>query len=151
MSMTIVTPDTSLIGVSNSKQPAPESREMEIPTDPEGIQKYLEVITKPVGYRLLVRPYSGPKKTKGGILLTDNASETIQMTTVVGLVVAMGNLCYKDKEKFPDGPWCKEGQFVIYGRYAGSRFKTKYGEHRILNDDEIIATIEKPEDILHLY
>jgi co-chaperonin GroES (HSP10) len=91
------------------------------------------------------------KKTKGGIYLTDNASETIQMTTVVGLVVEMGDLCYQDKGKFPKGPWCQKGQFVIYGRYAGSRFKTKYGEHRILNDDEIIATISKPEDILHLY
>ena len=53
--------------------------------------------------------------------------------------------------KFPEGPWCKEGQFVIYGRYAGARFKTNYGEHRILNDDEIIATIKKPEDILALF
>ena len=100
---------------------------------------------------MLVRPYAGPKKTKGGLILTDTVSETIQMTTVVGLVVALGDLCYKDKTKFPNGPWCKEGQFVIYGRYAGSRFKTKYGEHRILNDDEIIATINQPEDILHLY
>lgn len=148
--MTIITPDTSLVGVSQEKT-APKSKEQEIPNDPEGIQKYLDVIPKPVGYRILVRPYSGPKKTKGGILLTDNASETIQMTTVVGLVVAMGDLCYADKTRFPNGPWCKEGQFIIYGRYAGSRFKTKYGEHRILNDDEIIATIEKPEDILHLY
>ena len=148
--MTIITPDTSLLGVSQDTV-APESKEQEIPTDSEGIQKYLDVIPKPVGYRILVRPYSGPKKTKGGILLTDNASETIQMTTVVGLVVAMGDLCYADKARFPNGPWCKEGQFIIYGRYAGSRFKTKYGEHRILNDDEIIATIAKPEDILHLY
>jgi len=53
----------------------------------------------------------------------------------------MGELCYKDKDRFPNGAWCKEGQFVIYGRYAGARFKTKYGEHRILNDDEIIGTV----------
>ena len=150
--MTIVTPDTSLVGVNTKNgEAAPDSKEQAIPTDPEGIKKYLEVIPKPVGYRLLVRPYSGPKKTKGGIILTDSSSETIQMTTVVGLVVEMGDLCYADKDKFPKGPWCKKGQFVIYGRYAGSRFKTKYGEHRILNDDEIIATISKPEDILHLY
>ena len=57
----------------------------------------------------------------------------------------------KDKERFPSGAWCKEGQFVIYGRYSGARFKTKYGEHRILNDDEIIGTIKKPEDILALF
>ena len=55
------------------------------------------------------------------------------------------------QEKFPKGAWCNEGEFVIYGRYAGSRFQTKYGEHRILNDDEIIGTIGKPEDILHLF
>jgi len=151
--MTIITPDSTLIGSAKkvNSNKAPETEEQQIPTDPEGIKEYLELIPKPVGYRLLVRPYSGPKKTKGGLILTDKSSETIQMTTVVGLIVAMGDLCYKDEEKFPSGPWCKNGDFVIYGRYAGSRFKTKYGEHRILNDDEIIAKINKPEDILQLY
>jgi len=83
--------------------------------------------------------------------LADTTIETIQATTVVGLVIKMGNLCYRDKEKFPLGAWCKEGQFVMYGRYAGSRFKNKWGEHRILNDDEIIGVIKKPEDIATLY
>tara|TARA_B100000929_G_scaffold281306_1_gene260203 strand:- start:3097 stop:3399 length:303 start_codon:yes stop_codon:yes gene_type:complete len=100
---------------------------------------------------MLIRPWSGEKKTKGGIIITEATQDTIEMTTVVGLVIMMGDLCYKDEKKFPSGPWCKEGQFVIYGQYAGSRFKTKYGEHRILNDDEIIATIRKPEDVLHIY
>jgi len=130
---------------------AEDSDDVKIPKGSKETEEYLKILPKPVGYRLLVRPYSGPKKTKGGIIFTDTAAETIQMTTVVGLVVEMGDLCYADKDKFPKGPWCKKGQFVIYGRYAGSRFKTKYGEHRILNDDEIIATISKPEDILHLY
>jgi len=151
--MTIITPTSTLIGSAKkiNSDKAPETTEQQIPTDPEGIKEYLDIIPKPVGYRLLVRPYSGPKKTKGGLILTDTASDTIQMTTVVGLIVAMGDLCYKDESKFPSGPWCKNGDFVIYGRYAGSRFKTKYGEHRILNDDEIIAKINKPEDILQLY
>ena len=127
----------------NARQP--------VPTKPEGVKKYIEVLPKPVGYRMIVRPWSGEKKTIGGILLSDTTQEMIEMTTVVGLVIMMGDLCYKDKDKFPSGAWCKEGQFIIYGRYAGSRFKTKYGEHRILNDDEVIATIKKPEDILHLY
>jgi co-chaperonin GroES (HSP10) len=102
-------------------------------------------------FSLLIRPFAGAQKTKGGILLADTTIETIQATTVVGLVISMGNLCYRDKEKFPLGPWCKEGQFVMYGRYAGSRFKNKWGEHRILNDDEIIGVIQKPEDIATLY
>ena len=127
------------------------SNRQAIPTSPEGVKSYLSILPKPVGYRMLIRPWSGEKKTKGGILITENTQSTIEMTTVVGLVIMMGELCYKDEKKFPSGPWCKEGQFVIYGQYAGSRFKTKYGEHRILNDDEIIATIRKPEDILHIY
>ena len=122
-----------------------------IPKGTKQTEEYLNLIPTPVGYRILVRPFSGKKKTYGGIILTDKSKETIEMTTVVGLVIKMGDMCYKDKDRFPNGPWCKEGQFVIYGRYAGARFKTKFGEHRILNDDEIIGTINKPEDILALF
>ena len=142
---TIIKPKGLAIPSSNS------STSQAIPTSPEGVKDNISILPKPVGYRMLIRPWSGEKKTKGGILLSDTTHEMIEMTTVVGLVIMMGELCYKDEKKFPGGPWCKEGQFVIYGRYAGSRFKTKYGEHRILNDDEIIATIKRPEDILHMF
>jgi len=145
---TLIKPDLTTFGKNEKNK---EEVKSQIPTDPEGIKKYLEIIPNPVGYRMLVRPWSGQAKTKGGLLLSDETQDKIQMTTVVGLVVKMGDLCYQDKEKFPKGPWCKEGEFVVYGRYAGSRFQTKYGEHRILNDDEIIGTINKPEDILHLF
>ena len=91
--------------------------ESQIPRDPKEVKKYLEIIPEPVGYRMLVRPWSGKKKTKGGLLLSDETHDKIQMTTVVGLVVKMGDLCFKDKSKFPSGAWCKEGEFVIYGRY----------------------------------
>ena len=128
-----------------------DNEDVKIPKGSKDTEEYLKILPQPVGYRLLVRPYSGKKKTKGGIYLSEKTQETIQMTTVVGLVVKMGDLCYQDKTKFPTGPWCKEGQFIVYGRYAGARFKTKYGEHRILNDDEIIGTINKPEDILALF
>ena len=111
----------------------------------------LERLPTPTGWRLLVLPYAGPKKTKGGIILSDQTQDTIQMTTVCAYVLKVGGLAYKDKEKFPNGPWCKEGEWVIFGRYAGSRFKIEGGEVRILNDDEIIARIKNPEDILHAY
>ena len=100
---------------------------------------------------MLILPYSGPQKTKGGLYLSEQTQETIQLTTVVGLVLKQGNLCYRDKEKFPLGKWCNEKDWVIFGRYAGSRFKIDGGEVRILNDDEIIATISNPADILHHY
>lgn len=128
-----------------------EEKSVQIPRTKEEIEKYINTLPQPVGYRILIKPYSGKKKTKGGIYLSEKTQETIEMTTVVGYVVKMGDLCYKDKQKFPSGPWCKEGQFVVYGRYSGARFKTKYGEHRILNDDEIIGTINQPEDILALF
>jgi len=144
--------ETTIIKPKGLEIPNPaNSTRQAIPTSPQGVKDYINILPKPVGYRMLIRPWSGEKKTKGGILLSDTTHEMIEMTTVVGLVIMMGELCYKDEKKFPGGPWCKEGQFVIYGRYAGSRFKTKYGEHRILNDDEIIATIKRPEDILHMF
>jgi len=61
-----------------------------------------------------------------------------------------GELCYKDQEKFPNGAWCKQGDWVIFARYSGSRFKIEGGEVRILNDDEILAVISDPDDILSL-
>ena len=130
--MTLIKPNTKLV--------TPE-KDDDVPLVPKGkkeVAQYLNLLPKPVGYRLLVRPYQPKQKTKGGLYLTEKTLETQQLTTVVGFVVKMGDLCYKDDKKFPTGPWCKEGQFVVYGRYAGARFKTKYGEHRILNDDEII-------------
>jgi len=146
--MTIITPEKELI---LPKTDVIEQEGIRIPTDPEGIKKYLDSLPDPVGYRMLIRPYSGRSKTEGGIFLSEQTHETIQMTTVIGLVIKTGSLAYEDKEKFPDGAWCKVGMFVMYGRYAGSRFKTKYGEHRILNDDEIIGLVKKPSDVLHLY
>ena len=120
--------------------------------DPKSINdKLLDRLPTPTGYRMLILPYAGPKKTKGGILLSDTTQETIQMTTVCGLVLKMGNLCYRDKEKFPLGSWCKLNDWAIFSRYAGSRFKIEGGEVRVLNDDEIISTIKNPRDILHHY
>jgi co-chaperonin GroES (HSP10) len=62
----------------------------------------------------------------------------------------VGDLAYADKDKFPTGPWCKEGDWVIFGRYAGARLTIDGGEVRILNDDEIVGTVNDPEDILHM-
>jgi co-chaperonin GroES (HSP10) len=57
-------------------------------------------------------------------------------------------LGFSDPDKFPDGPWCEEGDWVIFGRYAGARFNIDGGDMRLLNDDEILAVVNNPEDIL---
>jgi chaperonin GroES len=117
----------------------------------ESNKDLLDRLPSPTGYRLLVLPYAGPEKTKGGLYLADTTQDTIQMTTVCAYVLKVGDQAYKDESKFPNGPWCKKGDWIIFGRYAGSRFKIEGGEVRILNDDEIIAKINNPEDILHAY
>ena len=115
-------------------------------------EKYQEEKSKlpvPTGWRILVLPFKGKKKTKGGILYSDEQIDRLQLATVCGNVLAIGPQAYQDKERYPDGPWCKVGDWVIFARYAGSRFKIEGGEVRLLNDDEIIATIKDPEDIVH--
>ena len=105
---------------------------------------------QPTGWRVLILPYKGKAKTESGIFLPDEVQDKKQISTQVGYVLRLGPLAYKDQEKFPSGAWCQEKQWVMFARYAGSRFQIDGGEVRILNDDEILASILDPEDIHHL-
>jgi len=119
--------------------------------NPELINKSLiDRMPQPTGWRILILPYKGRAKTESGIVLPDEVQDKKQISTQVGYVLRIGPLAYKDTEKFPSGPWCEEKQWVMFARYAGSRFQIDGGEVRILNDDEILATILDPEDIHHL-
>ena len=121
------------------------------PEKKEEKETALSKVPKPTGWRILVLPYRGIGKTKGGVLLTDKAVEEQQIASVCALVLEVGPDAYADKDKFPNGPWCKKGEWVIIARYAGSRIKIEEGELRILNDDEILGTVDSPEDILGVY
>ena len=118
--------------------------------DPEAIgESLLERMPAPTGWRILVLPYRGKGKTDGGIYLPDAVVQEQTVSTQVGYVLKVGDLAYKDAEKFPTGPWCDQGDWVMFARYSGSRFKIDGGEVRILNDDEVLAKIKEPEDVLH--
>ena len=117
------------------------------PLNPENIQK--SQLPVPSGWRLLVLPFSPREKTKGGLLIAQESLDKLRIATNCGYVVSMGPLAYHDKEKFPTGPWCKKGDWVIFARYAGSRLPIEGGEVRILNDDEVLGTIDDPEAVLH--
>ena len=120
--------------------------------DPKKITPKLKsMLPQPTGWRLMVLPYRGTGKTKGGVYLADETVQVYNAATVCGYVISAGPDAYKDTSKFPDGPWCKEKDWVIFGRYAGARLQIEGGEIRLLNDDEILATISNPEDILHIY
>ena len=103
----------------------------------------------PSGWRLLVLPFTPKEKTKGGIIIAQESLDKARIATNCGYVVKMGPMAYGDKEKFPSGPWCKEGDWVIFARYAGSRLPIEGGEVRLLNDDEVLGTIKNPESVLH--
>tara|TARA_R110000751_G_scaffold52510_3_gene114469 strand:- start:4015 stop:4476 length:462 start_codon:yes stop_codon:yes gene_type:complete len=119
--------------------------------DPALVDKNtIERMPTPTGWRILVLPYRGKGKSEGGIIIPEAIRDDTQIQTVVGYVFKVGSLAYRDKEKFPSGPWCAEGDWVIFARYAGSRFRIEGGEVRILNDDEILASIGNPDDILSL-
>ena len=127
---------------------SPEERVL----DPTLMSKSLvERMPNPSGWRMLILPYKGRGVSKGGITLVKDTVNREALASVVAYVVKMGPLCYKDKDKFGDIPWCEEKQWVLIGRYAGARFKLgDDAECRIINDDEVIATISDPDDIVTL-
>jgi|TARA_Y100000310_G_scaffold218058_1_gene219200 co-chaperonin GroES (HSP10) len=121
--------------------------------DPSLVSKNLtERLPQPTGWRLLVMPYMGKATTDGGVHIPDAVRDREALATVVAYVLKVGPIAYQDPGKFgPDGPsWCKEGDWICIGRYAGARFKIEGGEVRIINDDEVIATILEPDDIKHI-
>ena len=121
--------------------------------DPSLLDKpLLDRLPQPTGWRVLVMPYEGQAKTSSGLYIPDEVRERERVATVVAYVMKLGPLAYKDPDKFgPNAePWCKEGQWVCIGRYSGSRFKIDGGEVRVINDDEVIATILEPDDIKHV-
>ena len=117
--------------------------------DPETIKEQEDQLPEPSGWRLLVLPFTPKEKTKGGIIIAQESLEKLRIATNCGYVIKLGPLAYHDKEKYPTGPWCKQGQWVIFARYAGSRLPIEGGEVRLLNDDEVLGTIENPESVLH--
>ena len=109
----------------------------------------LEKLPIPTGWRILVMPFKVKEETKGGIIIAQETLDRARVATQVGYVLKMGDLCYQDKDKYPTGPWCKEKDWVVFARYAGSRMEIDGGEIRMLNDDEILGTINSPEDLIH--
>ena len=131
-------PNKDLVGLKRSE----EQKE---------VTKEKTKLPEPTGWRLIVLPFKMDERTKGGIIMNESTLEKQQVASQCGNVLAMGPQCYRDKERYPEGPWCKVGDWVIFARYAGSRIQIEGGEIRLLNEDEILATIKNPEDILHKY
>ena len=135
-----------------NKAPTLEDAYTEDGFKPEKLDEaVVDRIPTPTGWRIAILPYRGAEKTKGGIALSEETQRKQQLTTVCGYVLKVGPLAYADESKFPTGAWCKKGDWIIFGRYAGARIPIDGGEIRLINDDEVLGVVGDPEDVLHMW
>ena len=105
-------------------------------------------LPKPVGYRVLVAlPQQADTYDGSNILKTDTAKRHDHIMSIMGLVMDMGEQAYGDKERFPTGAWCKQGDYVMFRANTGTRFMVNGLEYRLMNDDSIEAVIADPVGI----
>ena len=103
---------------------------------------------KPVGYRLLIAmPQIEETFNELGIVKAERTMYEEQLMTVTGVVLDMGEQAYADKERFPSGPWCKGGDFVVFRANSGTRIRVNGVEYRLMNDDSIEAVVADPRGI----
>jgi len=110
-------------------------------------QKMASRIPKPTGYKLLIGLPEVSEMTDGGIIKAAQTINDDSIGSVVGYVMAMGPDAYADKTRFPSGPYCKVGDWVIMRTYSGTRFLVDDKELRLINDESVESTVEDPRAI----
>ena len=101
----------------------------------------------PSGYRILCAVPDAEKEYDSGLIKPDSVIHTEELLSTVFFVVALGPDCYQDKDKFPTGPWCKEGDFILARPNTGTRLKIHGREFRVINDDSVEAVVQDPRGI----
>jgi co-chaperonin GroES (HSP10) len=109
------------------------------------VQSEKELIIDPKGYLILVQPRVPARSTKGSIIIPDEVRDREALLSQVGQVLDIGPDAFKDEDKFPSGPRCKVGDYVLFGRAGGIKVSLREGDLRLLNDDEILAVVNDPE------
>ena len=115
-------------------------------TDTADLNELAQNLPTPRGYKLMLA-IAGAETKRGGVYLPEAHVDKETTATILGVVVSMGDLAYNDDKKFPTGPWCKVGDFVMFHPYSGTRFAVKGQEFRFLNDDMVLAVIEDPSEL----
>jgi co-chaperonin GroES (HSP10) len=104
-------------------------------------------LPKPSGYRILCAIPEVEKEYDSGIIKADTTIHHEEVLTTVLFVVEMGPDCYQDKARFPNGAWCKQGDFILVRPNSGSRLVIHGREFRIINDDTVEAVVDDPRGI----
>ena len=99
----------------------------------------------PKGYKILITlPKVEKQLGESGLILADSTQRQEELASCLGFVLKLGDLAFKDEHKFPTGPWCEEGDFIIMRNYSGTRFKVNGQEFRLINDDMVEAVVDDP-------
>lgn len=114
---------------------------------PEGDARRASQLPKPQGYKMLIALPELEEKTDGGVFIPGATLDREQTASIVGFVIELGPLCYMDSNKFPTGAWCKQGDWVIFRAYSGTRIKVHGKEFRLINDDTVEAVVEDPRGV----
>ena len=123
------------------------TEEGEVSTLPETAEERAKQLPTPSGYRILCGIPNIEDKYDSGIVKADITVQHEELLTTVLWVIKLGPDCYKDQSRFPSGPWCKEGDFVLVRPYAGTRIKIHGREFRIINDDSVEGVVDDPRGI----
>lgn len=101
----------------------------------------------PVGYKLLIALPTIEDTYESGLVKAENTKHAEQVLSMIGLVLDMGSQAYSDPDRYPDGPWCEIGDYVLFRTNTGTRFRFNGTEYRLMNDDSIEAVVADPQGI----
>ena len=119
----------------------------EVSTLPQTAEEKATQLPQPSGYHILVAIPEIEAKYDSGIIKADSTMHYEEVLSTVFFVVKMGPDCYKDASRFPSGPWCKEGDFVLARPNSGTRLKIHGREFRLINDDSVEGVVDDPRGI----
>jgi co-chaperonin GroES (HSP10) len=148
--------DQSRIAVPNRLRKNPDAvidlSETDIESEDEADEESViaKQLPEPTGWRILVALPEPEKTTKGGILKAEETLQNEEIGSICSFVLKIGPDAFKDPTKFPNGAYCKEGDFVITRAFSGTRFKCYGKEFRLINDTSVEAVVADPRGILRI-
>lgn len=125
------------------KEPAKDTQPKEVEATDKAKQ-----LPVPKGYKILIALPDIEETTKGGIIKASETRRVEEVGSIVGFVLEMGDDCYQDKNRFPNGPYCEKGDWIIMRSYSGTRFMVHGKEFRLINDDSVEAVVQDPRGIV---
>lgn len=108
------------------------------------------VLPSPVGYKILIAIPKMDEKI-GSIITPEKWRNQEESASIVGCVISIGPDAYLDTDKYPNGPWCQVGDWVLFRAYSGTRLKVEGQEYRLINDDTVEGTVDDPRKVNRSY